>query len=89
MFCEPSFSFSGEAGIRTLGPASWSTVFETAPIDHSGTSPDLQPVAKITLGRKDLQRYNLFSIPQQFFSKSFFRHPLLLCHCQHKPYGSR
>ena len=31
--------FSGEAGIRTLGPASWSTVFETAPIDHSGISP--------------------------------------------------
>ncbi|MBP5643996.1 MAG: hypothetical protein J6X10_07210, partial [Bacteroidales bacterium] len=23
----------GETGIRTLGPASWSTVFETAPID--------------------------------------------------------
>ena len=31
--------FSGETGIRTLGPASWSTVFETAPIDHSGISP--------------------------------------------------
>ena len=29
----------GETGIRTLGPASWSTVFETAPIDHSGISP--------------------------------------------------
>ena len=34
-----ALTFSGEAGIRTLGPASWSTVFETAPIDHSGISP--------------------------------------------------
>ena len=32
-------SSCGETGIRTLGPASWSTVFETAPIDHSGISP--------------------------------------------------
>ncbi len=30
---------SGEAGIRTLGTREGSTVFETAPIDHSGTSP--------------------------------------------------
>jgi hypothetical protein len=29
----------GEEGIRTLGPRERSTVFETAPIDHSGTSP--------------------------------------------------
>ena len=29
----------GEGGIRTLGPASGTTVFETAPINHSGTSP--------------------------------------------------
>ena len=28
-----------EEGIRTLGPRERSTVFETAPIDHSGTSP--------------------------------------------------
>jgi hypothetical protein len=29
----------GETGIRTLGRLSPSTVFETAPFDHSGTSP--------------------------------------------------
>ncbi len=33
------FSHGGEEGIRTLGPREGSTVFETAPIDHSGTSP--------------------------------------------------
>ena len=31
----------GEGGIRTHGSLSRSTVFETAPIDHSGTSPEL------------------------------------------------
>ena len=34
----------GEEGIRTLGPRERSTVFETAPIDHSGTSPRSGPV---------------------------------------------
>ena len=29
----------GETGIRTLGGVSPTTVFETAPFDHSGTSP--------------------------------------------------
>ena len=29
----------GEGGIRTHGPRKRSTVFETAPFDHSGTSP--------------------------------------------------
>ena len=29
----------GERGIRTLGTLTRSTVFETAPFDHSGTSP--------------------------------------------------
>ena len=29
----------GDAGIRTLGTRKGSTVFETAPFDHSGTSP--------------------------------------------------
>jgi hypothetical protein len=29
----------GETGIRTLGTLARSTVFETAPFDHSGTSP--------------------------------------------------
>ena len=44
-----SISLGGEAGIRTLGPASWSTVFETAPFDHSGTSPfDIQQVTRFS-----------------------------------------
>ena len=29
----------GEIGIRTLGSIAATTVFETAPFDHSGTSP--------------------------------------------------
>ena len=33
----------GEGGIRTLGTLARSTVFETAPIDHSGTSPHARP----------------------------------------------
>ena len=32
--------FCGEKGIRTLGARESSTVFETAPFDHSGISPD-------------------------------------------------
>ena len=31
--------YGGEGGIRTLGTLARSTVFETAPFDHSGTSP--------------------------------------------------
>ena len=31
----------GEKGIRTLGTQKRSTVFETAPFDHSGISPNL------------------------------------------------
>ena len=34
----------GDAGIRTLGTREGSTVFETAPFDHSGTSPHLMAV---------------------------------------------
>ena len=33
------FNFGGEEGIRTPGPRKRTTVFETAPFDHSGTSP--------------------------------------------------
>ena len=32
-------SISGKAGIRTLGTRKGTTVFETVPIDHSGTFP--------------------------------------------------
>ncbi|SCD21985.1 hypothetical protein PSM36_3196 [Proteiniphilum saccharofermentans] len=31
---------SGKKGIRTLGTRESTTVFETAPIDHSGIFPD-------------------------------------------------
>ena len=31
--------YGGEGGIRTHGTREGSTVFETAPFDHSGTSP--------------------------------------------------
>ena len=34
-----SMVIGGETGIRTLGTLTGSTVFETAPFDHSGTSP--------------------------------------------------
>gem|GEM_PF-5711837 len=32
-------AYGGKAGIRTLGTRKGTTVFETAPIDHSGTFP--------------------------------------------------
>ncbi len=38
-FAEASSGEGGERGIRTLGPASGTTVFETAPFDRSGISP--------------------------------------------------
>jgi hypothetical protein len=34
----------GEGGIRTLGTVTRTTVFETVPIDHSGTSPQRCPL---------------------------------------------
>ena len=38
---EESFvSNGGERGIRTLGALARTTVFETAPFNHSGTSPN-------------------------------------------------
>ena len=36
--------FGGETGIRTLGRLAPTTVFETAPFDHSGTSPQAFPL---------------------------------------------
>jgi hypothetical protein len=42
----------GEGGIRTLGTRKGTTVFETAPIDRSGTSPD-------DLGARPLRRRSL------------------------------
>ncbi len=37
----------GEGGIRTHGARKGTTVFETAPFDHSGTSPGLPGVVVI------------------------------------------
>ncbi len=34
-----TFSSGGEGGIRTLGGPEPTTVFETVPFNHSGTSP--------------------------------------------------
>jgi hypothetical protein len=40
-----SKEIGGETGIRTLGTVASTTVFETAPFNHSGTSPHVRPVA--------------------------------------------
>ncbi len=45
-------SNGGETGIRTLGRLAPTTVFETAPFDHSGTSPRW---ARVTLLRSGVQ----------------------------------
>ncbi len=37
----------GERGIRTLGTLTSSTVFETAPFDHSGISPALKSACSV------------------------------------------
>ena len=61
----------GETGIRTLGPASWSTVFETAPIDHSGISPCKTASCSINhhflASVFGVQRYKLFLNCKLFF----------------------
>ena len=36
-----AFFIGGEAGIRTLGRLAPATVFKTVPLDHSGTSPNI------------------------------------------------
>ncbi len=43
----------GEGGIRTHGPLARSTVFETAPFDHSGTSP--QDIPRLSMENVDEQ----------------------------------
>ncbi len=50
--------YFGEAGIRTLGALTGSTVFETAPFDRSGTSPRLNIEKAVISGKSivtDLQ----------------------------------
>ena len=39
-FCHAGQQANGEGGIRTLGMVAHTPVFETGPIDHSGTSPE-------------------------------------------------
>ena len=39
--------YGGETGIRTLGGLAPTTVFETAPFDHSGTSPFTETVVLV------------------------------------------
>ncbi len=54
------FFFSGEAGIRTLGPQKGAAVFETAPFDRSGTSPDFQLITEISLGQSECKDTTFF-----------------------------
>jgi hypothetical protein len=41
-------TFCGEGGIRTLGGPEPTTVFETVPFNHSGTSPNIKAGKIIT-----------------------------------------
>jgi hypothetical protein len=45
----PQESVGGEGGIRTHGPLTGSTVFETAPFSRSGTSPRSRPTPTMPL----------------------------------------
>ena len=38
----------GEIGIRTLGTLTRTTVFETAPFDHSGISPHISSILTVS-----------------------------------------
>ena len=51
-FSAKSLISGRETGIRTLGTREGSTVFETAPIDHSGTSPRVKCLDISNLARK-------------------------------------
>lgn len=59
---------SGEGGIRTFGTVARTTVFETGPFNHSGTSPDdaLTKIKQALPGKGS----NFFSI---FISPSYCR----------------
>ena len=60
--------YGGETGIRTLGTRKGTTVFETAPFDHSGTSPQkfrfcsLSVSLNIGTGRTTQQQMHLVMI---------------------------
>lgn len=55
----------GKTGIRTLGTRKGTTVFETAPIDHSGTFP----LVEQRFCALRLQIYDKISFPQNFPAK--------------------
>jgi hypothetical protein len=48
------YRVGGEGGIRTLGTHKSTTVFETAPIDRSGTSPLIARVIGAGIGRRNM-----------------------------------
>ncbi len=55
-------SDSGEGGIRTHGGPKSTTVFETAPFNHSGTSPYF--VAGAIIAKNARNAYSLFRLPR-------------------------
>ncbi len=64
--------YSGERGIRTLGPAKRTTVFETAPIDRSGISPFCFKITKISICQLTLQIFYFFKAQNSGFKKTKF-----------------
>ena len=50
----------GERGIRTLGGLAPTTVFETAPFNHSGTSP--RGVHLIQPGKPEVRQHHVFRL---------------------------
>lgn len=59
-FLYSAFLLGGETGIRTLGTRKGTTVFETAPIDHSGISPLVEKGCKgrnLQLIFKSIEKY--------------------------------
>ncbi len=70
-------SLCGKAGIRTLGTRKGTTVFETAPIDHSGTFPVECKIASTAL-RVQSYKKNLFTKSfADFFHAFIFSCPRL------------
>ena len=63
--------FCGKAGIRTLGTRKGTTVFETAPIDHSGTFPRVMlRLCCGSMSRLRVQSYEIF-LNSKFSGENF------------------
>jgi hypothetical protein len=79
--------YGGETGIRTLGPREGTTVFETAPFDHSGTSPSA--VSIISCGWACKQKLSgIFEILMHMFNQSYACHGnCCLSHARVKVFG--